>query len=83
MNRYIVKISSARTVGAGSNGKYRRPVNIYVLDTAAGATMWYWVRQGIIRAWRNCDSRYSGSRSLYGQSLAEANRICENLNAAN
>lgn len=80
--RYIVRV---RTCQAPSSrgGKYRRPVVVRVLDTLSGASDWHWVRAcPWARQWSNVDSRYDGPRSAYGQALAAARDLADQLNAA-
>lgn len=86
MNRYYVAVRST------PSGAYRwgRPVYVAVVDgeqVAQGAPI---RAAGIVRQWgarghaeqgRRLDSRYSGPRSAYGRALAEAHRLCSELNA--
>lgn len=80
--RYQISVSTAPA--KGGNGKYRRPVHIYLFDTQAKGTRWHWVRGlngGLVKMWANVDSRYSGPKSAYGQAMQEAKELCQQLNA--
>ena len=78
--RYVIRVVVA-SANSG-NGKYRRPVHIRVMDSTVSE--WHAVRRlipGLIREWKNCDSRYKGMRSDYGKSIRQARELCNRLNA--
>ena len=79
--RYTVVIRSANAPKTGG-GKYRRPVHVRVMDSTQSE--WHAVRglnDGLIREWSNVDSRYAGPRSEYGQAIAAAEALANQLNA--
>jgi len=89
MERFKVSTVSAKSVGSGP-GKFRRPVHVRVMDlgatvvSASTRSAWH-VSRGegdIVEEWSDVDSRYSGPRSAYGQSLDAATACAAELNAA-
>lgn len=82
MARYVVRTRVAAAPKSGG-GQFRRPVHVRVYDTQAGGTEWHWVRgltPGLVREWRNVDSRYDGPRSEYGKAIREARELAAKLN---
>lgn len=78
--RFVVRTACCPAPSRGG-GKFRRPVVVRVLDTAAGPSEWHWVRRGVRARWENVDSRYDGPRAAYGQAMRSAAEIAARLNA--
>jgi hypothetical protein len=79
--RYQI-VKRAFPAPSSGGGKYRRAVQLMVVDATNGIKSAYRRNDPtIVREWRNVDSRYDGPRSEYGQAKRAAEALVAQLNA--